>query len=133
MAKIETAESRAVKIAAKVMQAAGLCRYDRPDKCRKIYVDEATCDRCIEKWLLAKARKELKTHPEAQPNELQGDGWVSVKNPPDLGGGRYLVWTDNSGPEICRWSEARKRWIGGAWTQHITHWRPMPKPPKESA
>lgn len=56
----ETLESRAVKIAAKIMQAGGICRYDSPTKCRRIYVDEKTCDKCIESWLLSKARKELK-------------------------------------------------------------------------
>ena len=56
----ETVESRAVKIAARVMQAAGLCRYDRVEKCRRVYVDEKTCNKCIESWLLSKARKELR-------------------------------------------------------------------------
>ncbi len=52
---------RAVKIAARVMNADGLCRYDTVDKCRKVWPpDDATCEKCIEKWLLAKARKELK-------------------------------------------------------------------------
>lgn len=80
--------------------------------------------------VLRAAIEKLETHQETQPNEPQGDGWISAKNPPDLGGGHYLVWTDNNGTEICRWSEGRKRWIGGAWTLHITHWRPMPEPPK---
>lgn len=56
----ETVEGRALTIAAKVMQAAGLCRYDSPEKCHRVYVDEATCDKCIKAWLLSKARKELK-------------------------------------------------------------------------
>lgn len=56
----ETIERRAVKIAARIMQAAGLCRYDSLEKCHRIYVDEKTCDKCIESWLLAKAKKELK-------------------------------------------------------------------------
>lgn len=56
----ETVESRAVKIAAKIMTEACLCRYDDPAKCRRTYVDEKVCGKCIEKWLLAKARKELK-------------------------------------------------------------------------
>lgn len=56
----ETTEKRAVKIAAKIMQAAGLCRYKSVEKCRRVYVDENTCDKCIEAWLLSKARKELK-------------------------------------------------------------------------
>lgn len=48
----ETVEARAVKIAAKIMQAAGLCRYDSVSKCRRVYVDESTCDKCIRSWLL---------------------------------------------------------------------------------
>lgn len=55
----DTVEGRAVKIAAKIMQAAGLCRYDDVTKCRRIYVDEKTCDECMKRWLLTKARKEL--------------------------------------------------------------------------
>ena len=56
----DTTEARAVKIAAKVMQAADLCRYDDVSKCRRIYVDETTCDKCIRAWLLSKARQELR-------------------------------------------------------------------------
>lgn len=55
----ETIERRAVKIAARVMQAAGLCRYDSPAKCRRACVNEKICDKCIESWLLSKARKEM--------------------------------------------------------------------------
>lgn len=55
----DTVEGRAVKIDAKIMQAAGLCRYDDVAKCRRIRVDEKTCDECIRRWLLTKARKEL--------------------------------------------------------------------------
>lgn len=56
----ETVENRAVTIAAKVMQAAGLCRYETPEQCHRVHVDETTCDKCIKAWLLSKARKELK-------------------------------------------------------------------------
>ena len=56
----ETVEARAVKVAAKVMRAAGLCRFDTITKCRRLYVDETSSDACIRSWLLAKARKELK-------------------------------------------------------------------------
>lgn len=63
--KKETVEARAVKIAAKVMQTAGLCRYDSPEKCRHVYVDEKTCDECIKKWLLSKARSELRKEAKA--------------------------------------------------------------------
>lgn len=48
-----------MKIAARVMQAAGLCRYDSVAKCHRLYVEEITCERCIRSWLLSKAKKEL--------------------------------------------------------------------------
>lgn len=59
MKKKETVEQRAVKIAAVIMQAAGLCRYDTVDKCRRVFVDKRACEDCIRLWILSKARKEL--------------------------------------------------------------------------
>lgn len=56
----ELVDSRAVKIAARVMVAAGLCRYDNVMKCRRIHVDNQTCEKCVRDWLRAKARMELK-------------------------------------------------------------------------
>lgn len=56
----DTVESRAVKIAAKIMRKAGLCRYADVSKCRHVCPDENTCVKCIRSWLLSKARKELK-------------------------------------------------------------------------
>ncbi len=56
----ETVEAWAVKIAARVMQAAGLCRYDSVEKCKRIFVDEEVCEACIRGWLMNKAKKELK-------------------------------------------------------------------------
>lgn len=56
----ETVEARAVKIAARIMTAACLCRYDDPAKCRRVYVNETICDKCITAWLLSKARRELR-------------------------------------------------------------------------
>ena len=55
----ETVESRAVTIAARVMQAAGLCLYESPEACRRPYADASLCDECIRDWLLDKARKAL--------------------------------------------------------------------------
>lgn len=60
----DTVEGRAVKIAANIMRTAGLCRYDDVGKCRRIFVDEKTCDECIRRWLLSRARKELGVKPE---------------------------------------------------------------------
>lgn len=53
-------ERRAVHIAAVIMQAAGLCRYDSFTKCRRYFPTENDCTDCIEKWLIAKAMKEIK-------------------------------------------------------------------------
>ena len=55
----ETVESRALTIAAKVLQSAGACRYDDFSKCHKVHIGEKTCNKCIRSWLLSKARKEL--------------------------------------------------------------------------
>lgn len=60
----ETVESRAVTIAAKILQAAGVCKYDDISKCRRTYVDEQICEKCIRSWLVSKARKELKAEAE---------------------------------------------------------------------
>ena len=62
----ETAETRAVKIAATVMRGAGLCRYDSPEKCPRVFASGKTCDKCIEGWLLKKAREELEAEKEGK-------------------------------------------------------------------
>ena len=67
MAKAKTVEGRALEIAAEIMQAAGLCRHDSVDKCRRLYPSDNSCARCIKTWLLAKARKELQ-HPAGKTN-----------------------------------------------------------------
>ena len=59
MPKEKTVEGRAVEIAAVIMQAAGLCRYDDIGKCRRLFPDDAACENCIKRWLLSKARREL--------------------------------------------------------------------------
>lgn len=60
---------------------------------------------------------------------VRANPWLPVDEVAGRTDGYYLVWTDNSGVEKCRWSERHQRWMGGLWTQHITHWRPMPMGP----
>ena len=58
-----TVDRKAVRIAAVVMQAAGLCRYDDISKCRRVdpcAIMDEDCVKCTEKWLLAKAKREMK-------------------------------------------------------------------------
>jgi hypothetical protein len=56
----DTEEGRALKISARIMVAAGLCRYESATQCKRLYTDETPCYNCVRSWLLAKARKELK-------------------------------------------------------------------------
>lgn len=56
----QSEDRRAVHIAAVIMQAAGLCRYDSFSKCRRFNPTDDACVDCIEKWLLAKARSEIR-------------------------------------------------------------------------
>lgn len=59
--KTETVEERALDIAAKVLVADGVCRYDSPVKCRRVNPpSKEACDRCVKSWLLSKARKEMR-------------------------------------------------------------------------
>lgn len=51
---------RAVYIAAVILQAAGLCRYDDVGKCRHMAPTDTDCAKCIERWLLSKARSEIR-------------------------------------------------------------------------
>lgn len=55
----DSVERRAVRIAAVIMQAAGLCRYDTVEKCRRYLPTDNDCVRCIERWLISKARREI--------------------------------------------------------------------------
>lgn len=57
----EREAKRAIHIAAVIMQSVGLCRYDSPIQCRRFYPPtDADCVGCIEKWLLARARREIR-------------------------------------------------------------------------
>ncbi len=56
--KAETVEARAVKIAAFVMHKAGLCRLEDPEDCKRVDLKGGgrMCERCIQSWLLRKAK-----------------------------------------------------------------------------
>ena len=61
LASENTTYKRALRIAATVMQADGICRYDSGTDCKRVYPPmETDCIKCLEKWCLAKARRELK-------------------------------------------------------------------------
>lgn len=63
--KDENEARRAVHIVAVIMQADGLCRYDSYEKCRRLNPTDDVCVNCIEKWLLAKARREIRRETDA--------------------------------------------------------------------
>lgn len=58
MKKPESVNERALKIAAAVLEADGVCC--RPGKCRRFYVDSQICRKCIKAWLISRAKRELK-------------------------------------------------------------------------
>lgn len=57
MKKPESVNERALKIAAAVLEADGVCC--RPGKCRRYYVDSQICRKCIKAWLISRAKREL--------------------------------------------------------------------------
>ena len=57
---MDTIEARAVKIAARIMVADGLCRYEGTEQCKRVWISEQDCEKCIRSWLLSKARSELR-------------------------------------------------------------------------
>ena len=63
---MKTVEAQAVEIAARIMQADGLCRYDDVEKCSRVYPDDDACVVCIKKWLLSKARQELRKQEQGR-------------------------------------------------------------------
>ena len=63
----EAVEGRALRIAADIMAAAGLCRYEERGMCAKWRKNKKRkneghcgCENCILRWLKRKAREELK-------------------------------------------------------------------------
>ena len=92
----------AVQIAAKTMQAAGLCRYNNPVKdCEKEYPpDREVCDRCIEGWLMAKAFAVVRADlPEPVTN---GDA-IRAMTDDELGAWLYKIMdqTTANWPKFC--------------------------------
>lgn len=60
--------ARTAQIAARIMQRAGLCRYENATKCRKVLLpSERDCIGCIKRFLIGKAKKELER--EEQEND----------------------------------------------------------------
>lgn len=52
--------ARALDIAAKIMAAAGLCRYENQAKCRRLSANNEICADCIRSWAKNRARQELR-------------------------------------------------------------------------
>lgn len=88
---------------------------------------------------LREAVAKLRTHPDAHPNEPQGDGWISVddKDNPPPEGKKVIAYLKLSDGDICEtaYYMGEDGWYYTGWEapHHgvVTHWRPLPKPPKE--
>lgn len=62
-------------------------------------------------------------------------GWISVKDRMPKEEGRYIVYADKGVKSAfyetyegeSRWTDEGERY----WDIHVTHWMPLPEPPKE--
>lgn len=65
------------------------------------------------------------------------DGWISVKDRLPDRSGNYLVYTSIEGRSIIKtsyWMASTQTWLGVEACSvliRITHWMPLPEPPKE--
>lgn len=63
--------------------------------------------------------------------------WISAENPPEdwKGDGGYLtsyyVYTSEYGVDIGNYMGPAKRWLCMGIPCNVTHWMPLPEPPKE--
>lgn len=63
--------------------------------------------------------------------------WISAKTPPEgwKGEGGYLtnyyVYTPDYGVDIGSYIGAANRWLCMGMPCNVTHWMPLPEPPKE--
>lgn len=82
---------------------------------------------------LRAAIDKLSTHPEPQPNESQGDEWVSVKNRLPEWNTHCLVAYKNETTDCYKVCEIQygDPWKNGFGLKGVTHWRPLPEPPEE--
>lgn len=93
----------------------------------------------VRKEYLVEAIAMLRTHPDAQPNEPQGDGWISVEdkdNPPPEAEKvmAYLKFRHGDLRETAYYMGEDGWYYTGVEAPHhgvVTHWRPLPDPPKE--
>lgn len=46
----------AVHVAAMVMTEAGMCIHENPAMCKNFRLSDEACDKCIETWLIEKAK-----------------------------------------------------------------------------
>lgn len=61
--------------------------------------------------------------------------WISVKDRLPEYGGRVIVALDEKGTKICGGLDSDRIGTHGEWVRwqgYVTHWMPLPEPPKES-
>lgn len=77
----------------------------------------------IDGWIEQERKVMLKSMPR----------WISVKERLPENDDRMLTVGKRGGIQICRYSKGTKMWWtkGNASVATVTHWMPLPKPPKE--
>lgn len=65
--------------------------------------------------------------------ERMADGWISVEDKLPGNCEPVLIWAFGCCREVGCYNERNKLWetISNAYENCVTHWMPLPKPPKE--
>lgn len=114
--------------------------------CRNVWVDDhwKNCDSLCPYQAEQNYCKNVLHHDALaliQQLEAQVPRWNSADNPPinwrkndkDKTLINYLVYSPNYGVDIGNWIETAKMWVIMGLHARVTHWMPLPQPPKEDA
>ena len=87
--------------------------------------------RAVERVCQAIIDKRIKTQDDLRPLLV---GWISVEDALPEGGGSVLIYSPLGGVAEGTYSKHYKRWVQYRWSvfePEVTHWMPLPAPPKE--
>lgn len=80
---------------------------------------------------LREAIVRLRTHPDNQPNDPEGDGWIRVDDKlPKVCENVLAVYEDGHIDSSALIYSGH--WLLAPLHGEVTHWRPLPEPPKEA-
>lgn len=78
---------------------------------------EISCEDCIESHVLAEGYRKQ-------------SGWISVEERLPEQYGLFLIADDKGNMEVASWTKQFGWFSGGNRVKRVTHWMPLPEPPK---